>query len=168
MRRPSRERTRTTDADEDRGDMSETIKGPNTGKLLTMRVNCTRNTVRNLQVELGESILCTEAVNQSGPSKPRPALLTLIYGGRTNIRDGSRFHHVPHGEALDGLILGHASSAVRAADKLNVTTSVLVAPSISSFRSLSLHGWSSCRSQIHRIPKATGHHNERSQDKTRE
>jgi len=93
--------------------IAATITGADTDN---MRVNCTRNTVRDLQIEFGESIL-------------------LVYGGRTNIRDGSRFHHVPHGEALDGLILGDASSAVRAADKLNVTTSVLVAPSISSFRS---------------------------------
>lgn len=48
---------------------------------------------------------------------------------RTN---GSRLNHVADGEALDGLVLGGAASAVGATHRLNVAAAILVAAAIKS------------------------------------
>ena len=46
--------------------------------------------------------------------------------GRVSRTDGSRLNHVADGEALDRLVLGSASRAVGAADRLDVAAAVLV------------------------------------------
>jgi hypothetical protein len=47
--------------------------------------------------------------------------------GRTN---GSRFDHVADGESLDRLVLGSASRAVGASDRVDVTTALLVTSAV--------------------------------------
>jgi hypothetical protein len=44
--------------------------------------------------------------------------------------DGGRLDHVADGESLDCLVLGCASGAVRATDRVDVTTTLLVATTI--------------------------------------
>jgi hypothetical protein len=44
--------------------------------------------------------------------------------------DGGRLHHVADGKSLDCLVLGRASGAVRATDRVDVTTTLLVATTI--------------------------------------
>lgn len=45
---------------------------------------------------------------------------------RESRTDGSRLDHVANGEALDGLVLGSAASAVGAAHGLDVAAAILV------------------------------------------
>lgn len=46
--------------------------------------------------------------------------------------DGSGLDHVADGEALDGLVLGGAASAVGATHRLDVAAAILVAAAIKS------------------------------------
>ena len=57
---------------------------------------------------------------------------TRVDRGLGDVADGSALDHVPHGEALDGLVLRNAARAVRAADEADVATALLVAAAISS------------------------------------
>lgn len=63
--------------------------------------------------------------------------LTWVDTGFTDISDGRALNHVPHCEALDGLIFCDATRAVRATNKSDVATTLLVAAAISSFLGLS-------------------------------
>jgi hypothetical protein len=81
------------------------------------RVNSTRDTVVELDVQLGDSIF-------------------LIDGGFLEITDSSSFNHVTDGESLDGLILGNTTETVETTNILVVATAVLVTSVISSFTGL--------------------------------
>lgn len=48
-------------------------------------------------------------------------------GAASKRTDGCRLDHVSDGEALDGLVLGGASRAVAASDRLDVAAALLVA-----------------------------------------
>lgn len=61
---------------------------------------------------------------------------TAVHTRFADISDGSAFNHIPHCEALDGLVFGHASRAVGATDETDVATAFLVAATIASFFSL--------------------------------
>lgn len=63
-------------------------------------------------------------------------LLTGINASLVDIPNGGTLDHVPHCEALDGLVLSNTARAVGAADEFNVATSLLVATAISSFLGL--------------------------------
>ena len=54
-------------------------------------------------------------------------MLTLVDGGFGKITDGSGLDDVTNSESLDGLVLGGASRAVGATDRLDVAPAVLVA-----------------------------------------
>jgi len=54
-----------------------------------------------------------------------------------DIPDGRALDHVPHSEALDGLVFGDTARAIRATNKGDVATALLVAAAISSFLGLS-------------------------------
>jgi hypothetical protein len=60
----------------------------------------------------------------------------FIDGGFLKITHGSGFDHVADGETLDGLVLGTTAVAVDTANKLVVSTAVLVASVISSLAGL--------------------------------
>lgn len=79
--------------------------GSNTDNL---SVNSARNTVVDLDVQLGESVL-------------------LVNRSLGDISDGSRLDHVADGESLDGLVLRDHTGAVRTSDAANVSSSLLVA-----------------------------------------
>ena len=66
-----------------------------------------RDTVVSLEVQLGEDVL-------------------LVDRGLRDITDGSSLNHVSDGVSLDGLVLRNHSSAVRAADGGDVTSTLLV------------------------------------------
>jgi len=70
--------------------------------------------VLELQVHLGDSVLRED-------------------GGIGYITDGGRLDHVPDGESLYCLVLGCASRAVGAADRLDVAAALLVAAVGSAF-----------------------------------
>lgn len=53
-----------------------------------------------------------------------------FFSGRVKRTDGGRFDHVSNCESLDCLVLGSASGAVRASDRLDVATSLLVSAAI--------------------------------------
>lgn len=76
-----------------------------------------RNTVRDLDVHLGESV-------------------GLIDRSFSQITDGSRFNHITDNETADSLVLGDTASAVQTAIGLNVATSLLSTTMISSLASL--------------------------------
>ena len=61
---------------------------------------------------------------------------TRVDASLADIPHGSTLNHVPDGEPLDSLVLGHAARAVRAADKVDMATSLLVATAGPSFLSL--------------------------------
>jgi hypothetical protein len=63
---------------------------------------------------------------------------TTVRGGRT---DGSRLDHVADGEPLDCLILGGASRAVGATDRLDVAAALLVATAAYPLALPSLSRW---------------------------
>lgn len=67
-----------------------------------------RNTVVDLNVQLGQSIL-------------------LVNTSLGDISYGSRLNHVADGESLDGLVLGDHTRAVGAADTADMSSSLLVA-----------------------------------------
>jgi hypothetical protein len=64
--------------------------------------------------------------------------LTLVDRGILKITNSGTLDHVTDGETLDGLVLGDAASAVEAADRLDVATSVLVATVVSSLGGLKI------------------------------
>ena len=61
---------------------------------------------------------------------------TLIDGSFLKITDGSSFNHVTDSETLDSLVLGNAAVTVDTANKLGVSTSVLVTSVVSSLAGL--------------------------------
>ena len=94
-----------------------------------MRVDSARHTVRNFDVELGDNVLCdriqlNRSITEIGIER------TLVHAGLADITNRRRLDHVTDSEALDGLVLGHASRAVRAADEVNVAAALLVAAAI--------------------------------------
>ena len=68
---------------------------------------------------------------------------TLVHTSLADITDRRRLDHVTDGEALDSLVLGDASRAVRATNEVDVATAVLVAAVVSSL--LGLHEGSAGR-----------------------
>lgn len=62
---------------------------------------------------------------------------TLVHARVADVTYGRGLDHVADGEALDGLVLADAARAVRAADEVDVTTSLLVAASGASLLGLS-------------------------------
>jgi hypothetical protein len=79
-----------------------------------MRMNSTRNTINQLQIELGNSIY-------------------IIYGSFGNI---AWLSHIPDHEALNGLIFGNTTTTICAVSRFNVTTTMLRTAIIPSFFSL--------------------------------
>lgn len=73
-----------------------------------LAVDGARNAVVDLDVQLGQGVL-------------------LVHRGLRDITDGSRLNHVADGKALDGLVLRDHARAVRAADRVDVATALLVA-----------------------------------------
>ena len=65
-----------------------------------------------------------------------------------DITDGSRFYHVPDSEALDRLVFGDTSRAVRATDKAGVAATVLVTTVIPPLLSLQDKGTSETNSHL--------------------
>ena len=63
-------------------------------------------------------------------------ILTLVDKSLSDITDSSQLDHRANGVTLDGLVLGDAAGAVRAANGLDVAASVLVASVISSLEGL--------------------------------
>lgn len=107
-----------------------------------------RDAVLELEVHLGDRVLSEDRgvrdVTCDGilsahhvliPSHKRsPSLLLFLsfqcaYSGMNRVRrtDGGGLNHVADGEPLDGLVLGGASRAVGATDRLDVAPAVLVA-----------------------------------------
>lgn len=82
-----------------------------------MGVDGARHTVLSLDVQLGDSVL---GVNR----------------GLGQVTHSRSFDHVADNEALDGLVLGDAASAVQAANRVDVATAVLGASSVSSLGGL--------------------------------
>jgi hypothetical protein len=80
-------------------------------------VNGARDTVVKLDVQLRQSVL-------------------IVDRSFVQVTHGSGFNNVAHGEALDGLVLWDAASAVDAAYWLDVTTALLAASVISPLSSL--------------------------------
>lgn len=64
------------------------------------------------------------------------------YFGRIERTDSSGLNHVTDGEALDGLVLGNATSAVGATDRVDVAAAVLVATAVRRFESVMLSQFS--------------------------
>ena len=61
---------------------------------------------------------------------------TLVHTSLADITDRRRLDHVTDGEALDSLVFGDASRAVRATNEVDVATAVLVAAVVSSLLGL--------------------------------
>ena len=61
---------------------------------------------------------------------------TRVDRGLGDVADGGALDHVPHGEALDGLVFRDTSGAVGAANGVDMTAVLLVAASRSSFLGL--------------------------------
>ena len=57
-------------------------------------------------------------------------LFPFIFGRRVDRTDGGRLDHIADGESLDGLVLGSASRAVGASDRLDVATALLVTSAV--------------------------------------
>lgn len=76
-----------------------------------MGVDGTRDTVDDLDVELGESVLGVD-------------------GGVRDVTDGSSLYDVSDSEPLDGLVLRDSSRAVGASHKGDVSSSVLVSAAV--------------------------------------
>ena len=95
-------------------------------------MNGARDTVLELQVHLGDSVLgedrgigdvtCIMSVSIFYSSSCRCGAAQGIVGHT----DGGRLDHVADGESLDCLVLGCASRAVGAADGLDVAAALLV------------------------------------------
>lgn len=66
----------------------------------------------------------------------RDVLCTGVDASLVDIPNGGTLDHVPHGEALDSLVLANTARAVGAANKFNVAAALLVATAISSFLGL--------------------------------
>lgn len=128
LRRPSRERTRTTFTN------NECQWSRLNSDSLTMRVDSTRNAICDFDVELGNNIFYILRTQHESGWKEE--LLTRVDTSLADILHGSTFNHVPHGKTFDGLVLSYTSRTVGAANKFNVAASLLVATAISSFLGL--------------------------------
>lgn len=93
-----------------RGSNAATLSRSDTDNL---GVNGARNAVVDLKVELRKSILLVDRLLR-------------------DISNGGSLNHVSDEVSLDGLVLGDHSSAVRAADGGNVSSSLLAASVVSS------------------------------------
>ena len=100
----------------------------------TFRVNGAGDTVRDFDIHLRKRILC-QRESIFDPIHKRIGL-TLVDRSFRDITDGSRLYHVPDSEALDRLVLGDTSRAVRATDKAGVAAAMLVATIIPPLLSL--------------------------------
>lgn len=58
---------------------------------------------------------------------------TIVHASLAQVTDSGRLNNVADSEALDGLVLGDSTSAVRAAHEVNVATAVLVTSSTVSY-----------------------------------
>jgi hypothetical protein len=65
--------------------------------------------------------------------KKKPKKRTVVHASSTDIANGRALYHIADGESLDSLVLGNASRAVAATNKVDVPAAFLVAPAISSF-----------------------------------
>lgn len=101
-----------------------------------MRVNGARDTVDNFEMEFRYGILYMGKDRQiliqlrrgGGGGRRR----TFKYGGFGDVPNSGALHHVPHGEPLDGFVLRDASSAVAAAEWVDMATVLLVSAAVSS------------------------------------
>ena len=84
----------------------------------------------------------TQGPKESVPSsrESKETKRTLVHARLADITDCRRLDHVAHSEALDGLVLGDASRAVRAADEVDVAAAFLVAAVVSSLLGLGRGG----------------------------
>lgn len=88
------------------------------------------------------------------------SLRTGVHARIADIPDSSTLDHVTDGEALDRLVLAHATRAVRAAHELDVATALLVAAVVSSLLGLQTQivvSSSSLLLKRHPRPRATIH-----------
>lgn len=85
-------------------------------------------------MKLGDNVLCTRSSTLAHPLRPvaKNKRRTRVHARLADIPDSSTLNHVAHCEALDRLVLAHASRAVRAADEVNVAAALLVAAVVSS------------------------------------
>lgn len=102
----------------------------------TMRVNCTRHAVGNLEMKLGDGVFCGRIDSETPKVAHSTDRHTGVEGGVADVTNGRRLDHVPYSEALDGLVLGDAARAVGAAHGVNVAAVLLVAAAGSSLLGL--------------------------------
>lgn len=76
-----------------------------------MGVDCARDAVGNFYVKLGDNVLCSRREQSSVPIllQLRRPLRTSVHARIADIAHGSTLDHVTDSEALDRLVLGHAS-----------------------------------------------------------
>jgi hypothetical protein len=96
-----------------------------------LAVDCARNAVLQLEVHLGDGVVGEDAGVGDIACGGECGLVWLVGGGKDGGRkrrtNSGALDHVADGKSLDGLILGGAAGAVRAADGLDVAAAFLVA-----------------------------------------
>ena len=112
----------------------------------TMRVYCARDAVGNFDVQLRDDVLYSQRRlgSVSIVALQSNSLRTGVHARIADIPDSSTLDHVTDGEALDRLVLAHASRAVRAAHELDVAAALLVAAVVSSLLGLRRETVSNC------------------------
>ena len=113
-----------------------------------LAVDGARDAVLELEVHLGDRVLSEDrgvrdvtcvgilSVHRFSISSLTPAFSSSLsrargFSGVSGRRtDGGGLNHVADGESLDGLVLGGASRAVGATDRLDVAPAVLVAAAV--------------------------------------
>lgn len=108
----------TVEAQARRGTHAATLDRTHTHHL---GVDGARHTVRELDVELRQDVLCLVS------HFPRIGVHTIVHTSLAQVTQSGSLDNVADSEALDGLVLRHSPRAVRATHKPNVATSVLVA-----------------------------------------
>ena len=129
LRRPSRERTRTTVGCVRY--ISKRVIGER-----TMGVNGAGDAVSNFDVQLGDRVFYYRRPISLRCGQKKRVRRTRVHGSIADITDGSALDHVADGEALDRLVLRDAARAVRAAHERYVATATLVTAAISSLLGL--------------------------------
>ena len=115
-----------------------------------LAVDGARNAVLELEVHLGDRVLSEDRGVRDVTCRhilsvhrfnvlsftPLPLSSSVLVAQNSRVgfsgrrTDGGRLNHVADGEPLDGLVLGGASRAVGATDRLDVAPAVLVAAAV--------------------------------------
>jgi hypothetical protein len=95
-------------------------------------MNGARDAVLQLEVHLGDGVLGEDGGIADITCREKHKSAIVLHWRKTHgealVRtDSSRLNHVADGESLDGLVLGSASRAVAAADRVDVAATLLVA-----------------------------------------